>query len=208
MAAAESARSLRTPRAKSAARPGPSGSATYTAAQTRVVEAALALFTEHGVGGTSLQMMADAVGVTKAAIYHQFPTKEEIVLAAAEAVLARLDAAVAAAEVERSPARAREVLVAGLIDLAVDRRRVASILQRDPVMIRVIEEHAPFREGRERLYRLLVGERPGAQARVQAAMLSAAIGGAVIHPLVQDLDDATLRSRLRHLARHFLRPLR
>jgi AcrR family transcriptional regulator len=30
------------------------------------------------VSGTSLQMIAGAMGVTKAAVYHQFKTKEEI----------------------------------------------------------------------------------------------------------------------------------
>jgi hypothetical protein len=35
-------------------------------------------------------------------------------------------------------------------------------------------------------------------------MLTAAIGGAVMHPLVADLDDDTLRAQLRHLARSFL----
>ena len=64
-----------------------------SAAQTRIVTAALALFAEHGVNGTSLQMIADAIGVTKAAVYHQFKTKDEIVLAAAEVELAKLEAA-------------------------------------------------------------------------------------------------------------------
>jgi AcrR family transcriptional regulator len=81
---------------------------TFTAAQTRIVDAALALFAEHGISGTSLQMIADAIGVTKAAVYHQYNTKDEIVLAVAQVVLARLDAAVTAAEAERSRARARE----------------------------------------------------------------------------------------------------
>jgi len=34
-------------------------------------------------------MIADAIGVTKAAVYHHFNTKEEIVIAAAEDELAR-----------------------------------------------------------------------------------------------------------------------
>ena len=38
-------------------------------------------------------MIADAIGVTKAAVYHQFKTKEEIVLAAAEVELAQVEAA-------------------------------------------------------------------------------------------------------------------
>src|SRR5579862_7894371 len=52
----------------------------YSRAQVRVSEAALELFSQHGVGGTSLQMIADALGVTKAAVYHQFKTKDEIVI--------------------------------------------------------------------------------------------------------------------------------
>ena len=65
-----------------------------SAAQLRVITAALELFTRHGVGGTSLQMIADEIGVTKAAVYHQYRTKDEIVLAAAESELGRLEAIV------------------------------------------------------------------------------------------------------------------
>ena len=49
-----------------------------------------------------------------------------------------------------------------------------------------------------------MGDDAGPDDRVPAAMLSAAIGGAVMHPLVADLDDDTLRSQLLHLARRFL----
>src|SRR5215475_9259794 len=135
----------------------PLGSTPFTAAQTRIIEAALALFAEHGISGTSLQMIADAIGVTKAAVYHQYNAKEEIILAVARIVLARLDAAVTLAEAERSRARARELLLAGMIDLAVERRRMAGILQRDPVMLRFLEEHEPFRRVMERVNRVLMG---------------------------------------------------
>src|SRR4030095_9100006 len=92
------------------------GSASYTAAQSRIIDSALVLFAEHGISGTSLQMIADAIGVTKAAVYHQYNSKDEIILAVAEVVLARLEAAVTAAEAERSRARAREVLITEMID--------------------------------------------------------------------------------------------
>jgi AcrR family transcriptional regulator len=179
----------------------------YSPAQGRTIEAALVLFAEEGVGGTSLQMIADSLGVTKAAIYHQFKTKDDIVLAAADVMLASLATAVEAAEAEPSRARAREVLLAGMVDAAVERRRVVSVLQRDPVMVRFLERHEPFRQVMERLYRVLIGARAGAEARISAAMLSAAIAGAVIHPLVLDLDDQKLRSELLRLARRFVRRL-
>ena len=183
------------------------GSASYTAAQTRIIEAALILFAEHGISGTSLQMIADAIGVTKAAVYHVYNAKDEIILAVAQVVLAGLEAAVTAAEAERSRSRAREVLIARMIDLAVERRRMASILQRDPVMLRFLEEHGPFRHVMERVNRLLMGGASDPRARVQAAMLATAIAGAVIHPLVLNLDDESLRSALLKQARKLL-PLR
>ena len=79
------------------ARPPDSG--TQRPAQTRVIETALVLFAEHGISGTSLQMIADAIGVTKAAVYHQYQTKDSIVLAVAGVVLASLEAAVLAAAI-------------------------------------------------------------------------------------------------------------
>jgi AcrR family transcriptional regulator len=180
------------------------GSGPYSAAQVRIVNAAVELFGEHGVGGTSLQMIADALGVTKAAVYHQFRTKDEIVVAVAEAELARLETALDAAEAEADPARAREVLVARIVDLAVVRRRMESTLLGDPVIVRFFSHHEPFRQVMSRHYRLLMGDDAGPEARVPAVMLTAAIGGAVMHPLVADLDDDTLRAQLLRLARRFL----
>ena len=63
---------------------------TYSAAQKRVIAASLDLFGTHGVSGTSLQMIADAIGVTKAAVYHQFKSKDDVVIAVAETELAAL----------------------------------------------------------------------------------------------------------------------
>src|SRR5262245_41244881 len=174
----------------------PLGSTSYTAAQTRIIEAALVLFAEHGISGTSLQMIADAIGVTKAAVYHQYNTKDEIVVAVAQVVLARLETAVDAAEAEASRSRAREVLITAMIHLAVERRHMASVLQRDPVMLRFLEEHEPFRRVMGRVNRSLMGGASDPRARVQAAMLASAIAGTVIHPLVLDLDDESLRSQL------------
>jgi len=176
----------------------------HTAAQTRIIDTALALFSERGIAGTSLQMIADAIGVTKAAVYHQYQTKEGIVLAVAEVVLGGLEAAVTAAERERTRARAREVLVGAMIDLAVERRRIAGILQRDPVMLRFLEEHPPFRRVMERVNRILLGDTFTPRARARAAMLAAAIAGAVVHPLLLDLDDARLRTQLLGLTRKLL----
>jgi AcrR family transcriptional regulator len=174
-----------------------------TPAKARIVSAAGELFATRGVGGTSLQMIADAIGVTKAAVYHQFKTKEEIVLAVAQAELSRLEAIIDAAEAEPDPARAREALLSGIVDLAVARRRMESTLTGDPVLNRFFAHYEPFHRVMGRLYRLLMNDST-TEARMRAVMLTAAIGGAVMHPLAADLDDDTLRSQLLYLARRFL----
>lgn len=168
----------------------------YSAAQMRVANAAFDLFGDHGVGGTSLQMIADALGVTKAAVYHQFKAKEDIVLAVAEIGLTPLQEALEAAEAEPDPGRARSQLLEAVIGMAVERRPWVRALQGDPVMIRLLGEHPPFLDLMTRVYATLMGEAATTEVAVQTAIVSSAIGGAVVHPLVADLDDDTLRTEL------------
>ena len=175
-----------------------------SAPQARIIAASLELFATHGVGGTSLQMIADEIGVTKAAVYHQFRTKEEIVVAAAEAELARLAQVVEVAEEQRSRKRARDVLLSGIVQLAVDRRRSVGTILSDPVIVGFFADHAYFQDLMHRLRRVLTGDDDRPEAHVRTAMLLAAVSGAVMHPIVQDLDDATLREQLLRLARRFL----
>jgi AcrR family transcriptional regulator len=177
----------------------------YSAAKLRTLRAALDLFSIHGVSGTSLQMIADEVGVTKAAIYHQFPSKNEIVLAVAEVELRFLEDALDVAEAEGNSVDARQVLLDQVIDLAVTRRQVATTLQNDPVMVRVLGDHEPFARLMERLFLVLLGDdATGVRPRVRAAMLSAAIGGGVTHPFVTDIPDDVLRAELLDLSRKLL----
>jgi len=171
-----------------------------SAAQARIISAALELFAQNGVGGTSLQMIADAIGVTKAAVYHQYKTKDEIVLAAAKAELERVDSVVRAAEAEPSRARARKTLITGMVDLAVAHRHTVSTILNDPVIVRFFVEQESFRPVMDRMSRVLMGDECGHEARVSTAMLTAANSGTVMHPLVAGLDDEVLRAELQRLA--------
>jgi AcrR family transcriptional regulator len=180
------------------------GTSRYSAAQMRVVRAAIDLFAEHGVSGTSLQMIADSMGVTKAAVYHQFQTKEAIVVAAVEVELGQLQAALDAADAPGHDGDALTALLAKVIDLAVERRQMVSTLQRDPVVIRLLAEREPFQRFMDRLLNAMLRGAHDAESRVRVAMVASAIGAAVTHPLVADLDDATLRNELLLLSRRFL----
>jgi AcrR family transcriptional regulator len=175
----------------------------HSAARTRVLDAALDLFAQHGVSGTSLQMIADTVGITKAAVYHQFRTKEQIVLAVTERELGRLVPVLEEAEAHGDGPQARDALLARVVEMAVRDRRLVRTLQFDPVVVRLLAEHVPFQRFMDRLYRVLLSD-AGLDGRIEAAMFSGAISTAVMHPLVADIDDDTLLDRVTDLSRRLL----
>jgi AcrR family transcriptional regulator len=177
--------------------------AELTAPQARIVAASLELFAQKGVGGTSLQMIADELGVTKAALYFQFRTKDEIVLAAAEDELARLEAVVTTAEAEGTRKKRRDALLKGIVDLSVDRRRTVSVILSDPVVLQFFSRHDRYREVIDRITDLVLGPGTGRDGHFQTAMFMAAISGAVMHPMVADFDDDTLRIQLLRLVQRF-----
>jgi AcrR family transcriptional regulator len=170
--------------------------ARYSPTQVRTIGVALELFGVHGVGGTSLQMIADALGVTKAAVYHQFQTKDAIVIAVIEVQLQPFEAAIEAAP-------RREDLLDAVVDVLVANRRTARILQSDPVLFRMLGEHPPSLRMFARLFEILLGEDVDERGRVRASVLAAAFG-AVAYPFVIDIDDRTLRDEMRTILRQVL----
>ncbi|MGD0393146.1 MAG: TetR/AcrR family transcriptional regulator [Acidimicrobiales bacterium] len=57
---------------------GPPGAAST---RERILDVALDLFTEKGFDGTSLREIAERLGVTKAALYYHFASKDDILMA-------------------------------------------------------------------------------------------------------------------------------
>jgi AcrR family transcriptional regulator len=165
--------------------------ARYSPTKLRTVDVALDLFAAHGVRGTSLQMIADKLGVTKAAIYHQFPTKDAIVVAVTEVKLLPIEAAVELAEQTGPTLQAREALLHAVIDNVVRDRFTLNTLQADPVLFEVLADHQPSRRLWGRLFSFLLGDDMDAHTRVRAAVLSAAIGASA-HPFVLGLDNDVL----------------
>ena len=150
-------------------------------------------------------MIPTASAITKAAIYHQFRTKDNIVLAVTERELFRLAPALDAAEAHADELAARDELLVRMIEMAVRDRRLVRTLQFDPVVVRLLAEHEPFQRFMDRLYRVLLGD-SGDDGRIEGAMLSGAISSAVMHPLVGDIDDDTLRTKVTEMTRRLLGP--
>jgi AcrR family transcriptional regulator len=76
------------PRVQSAkaASPRALGKSKKEALRRTVLEAAATLFAERGFGGTNLQDIADALGISRPALYYYFKSKEEILASLVEEV--------------------------------------------------------------------------------------------------------------------------
>jgi AcrR family transcriptional regulator len=163
--------------------------------RTRLIEAAVGLFTRHSFAGTSLQMIADELGFTKAAIYHHFRTREQLLAAVLEPILGELRIIVEAAEAQHTPHARAEHMLSGYAALAVRNRGLVAVLAADPSVATVLAERAEWGELIKRQLALLADVDPGPAGEVKAAMVFAGMAGAV-GPTGANLDDDVLREHL------------
>src|SRR2546429_8183437 len=98
----------------------------------QILETAQRLFTEHGYDATSLQMIADEMGLTKAAVYYHFRAKGDILRAAMQPGIQRLEALLDDAAALRGRRARIEYLVNGFVDFLVRHRHYAVTASTDP----------------------------------------------------------------------------
>ncbi|AQP48317.1 hypothetical protein BW730_13210 [Tessaracoccus aquimaris] len=139
-----------------------------------MLEAALELFAEHGVAGTSLQMIAGRLGITKAAIYHHFPVKDQIVVEVLSEGLAQLDDAVAASSAAATPDERAWLIVMGLADIMVDHRQRYSIMMNDPTVGPILAADPHTAATFVQMESALLGPDPTAGRRLAVAYFLAA----------------------------------
>ena len=73
-----------------------------------ILAVAVEVFNKHGYDGTSMGLLAENLGISKAGIYYHVPSKEDLLQRACDRALAALEASLD--EVERSEATARRRL--------------------------------------------------------------------------------------------------
>ena len=173
-------------------------------ARTRVIEAALVQFAEYGVNGTSLQMIADHLGISKASVYYQFHSKDEIVLAVIRPVFAEIDQLIT--EVEMLPAGAprREATVAGLVEMAIRHRRVTAIFYGDPGIDHLVSSDPDCSGINERFKRVLAMAEEDVATRVAMSLAISGIYGSAMDPGIADISDEELREALLQCAKRLV----
>jgi AcrR family transcriptional regulator len=175
------------------------------AEQTRrlVLETAQRLFAEHGYDATSLQMIADAMGVRKANVYYYFHTKAEILEAAVAPTFDAMRRLLDEAEAIRGKRERTERLVAGFAELMVASRALTALTMSDPVLRRQKETDEAMLELRARGERVQFGDNPTPDERLAYHLINA-VPDFVAE--LSDLSDDELRETLTRTCLRLLRP--
>ncbi len=86
--------------------------------QARLLEASAELFADHGYEGVSMRQIARATDITQAAIYHHFPAKFDLYIAAIRHIYAgKTEALVSLVSRESNPEKQLALLVRNLLDV-------------------------------------------------------------------------------------------
>lgn len=165
-------------------------------ARDRVLDAAQGLFTEHGVSGTSLQMIADRLGVNKSAVYYQFHSKDDIVAAVFRPAFEDIARVIKIAGAIPTREVRREATISGMIELAVRHRRTTALVYTDPAVAEVIQAIGEFRDAVYSLQMILAGPEPDPASRTAVAVLVSGIFGAAADPAVADIPNEELHRML------------
>lgn len=174
-----------------------------TDTRQRLIAAAVDLFTRHSYAGTSLQMIADELGFTKAAIYHHFRTREQLLAAVLEPTLDELRTLIEAAESRRTAHARAEQMLSGYAGLAVRNRGLVAVLAADPSVATALHERPEWRELIRRQFALLADVDPGPVGEVKASIVYAGMAGAA-GPASSSLDDDLLRDVMVDVGRRTL----
>lgn len=129
--------------ARTRSTPGAGGSTTAGAGRRReILDVAERLFAKHGYASTSMDDVAEAVGVTKPAIYHYFRSKDDILLEIRQSIIDEaLERVEGILEQDGSPARKLADLLVSHTETVLRRRRANKIFH---------EEHGLLSPERER----------------------------------------------------------
>jgi AcrR family transcriptional regulator len=162
-----------------------------SAAETRqrILAIAADLFSRQGYTGTTIADIARELGTTTAALYYHFPSKADILggllaepLIAYTRIIENLD----------SDQPEPPELLATFIDLAVDSRAMAGLIDRDPAVLAMIDERLPrtSRQTTGQVIAVLAGPDADRSAVIRAHASLAVVKGATMAAL--ESGDGTL----------------
>jgi AcrR family transcriptional regulator len=173
--------------------------------RARIQSVAVELFSEQGYEKTSLREIAERLGVTKAALYYHFKSKEDIVRSLVEDYFGQVDALVAWGRKQPRTAQVRRELLSRYLDIVIDGHEVSRMLHQNQAALSsltsVKHRGELFKERMGALIELFAGPAAPLHDRVRSAM--AASGLSICWMLFHDQaeDPEELRGAILDVAR-------
>ncbi|MGB4778327.1 TetR/AcrR family transcriptional regulator [Microbacterium sp.] len=168
----------------------------------RVLDTARGLFFTRGYAATSLQDIADEMGVVKANVYYYFRTKESIVGELLTERIRELEALLDdVARVDDAQERAERLIVGYIEQVVIAHRSLAPIDFRDPAVTSLPDIAGRLDVLTDRAAAVLFGDRPTPQ---QSARLALVLD---LKPALRELSalsDDDVRAALESLCRTLL----
>ena len=177
--------------------------------RARIQEVALELFAEQGYERTSLREIAERLGVTKAALYYHFKSKDDIVHSFTDDYFAEFDALLEWAREQPQGLRTRRAIIDRYTDIVLRGSEVFRFMERN---------QASFQGGKHRfeafrprllaLAEIMTGPDQDLRSRVRATMALLATNFALIFFHDDDkTDPADLRPIVAEIAETLIRDL-
>jgi AcrR family transcriptional regulator len=171
-----------------------------TDTRRRLLDVAMALISQHGFAGTSLQMIADEFGFTKAAIYYHFRTRDQLLIALMEPLAHEIRQVVETAESQRTPRTQMDAMVCGFAGVVARNRSLAAVMVFDPSVHRVLQLQPEWGDLIARQLALLTQLDTGVTGLIKAtAAMTGLAGAATGAPM--DIDDDALVEELIEVGR-------
>ena len=170
--------------------------------RARIQQVALELFAEQGYERTSLREIAERLGVTKAALYYHFKSKEDIVRSFTEDYFSQLDALIEWGREQPPSDKTSGELLDRYIGIVMESGEVFRFLERNQATIHGTEDgkhrFTQFRPRLRALIEIIAGPDTTTRAQVRAAAAIFAISTSCMFFMRdghESDDDAILTAR-------------
>jgi AcrR family transcriptional regulator len=179
-------------------------SASRTDTRSRVQKVALELFAEQGYEKTSLREIAERLGVTKAALYYHFKSKEDIVHSFTDDYFAELDALLDWARDKPRGDETRREILDRYVGVVLASNEVFRFLEQNRASVQSMdagkERFARARIRLDALVDLLVGSDAPLRDRVRATTAVLSVGATCMFFLQEVNDRDKLRAIVLEMA--------
>lgn len=174
------------------------------AGRAQLHETALRLFARDGVEGTSLQSIADDMGVTKAAVYYHYRSKDDLVLGVLAPLFTELDAILDRASAHRARSARLDELLTGMVRLIVDNHSRFAVLVGDLYVKRLMETHHDLIAWWQRIADEIIGDDPDPLTASALMIFLSGMTAPLTNPPLNALDPADQQAHLLECGRRIL----